>query len=113
MKYPQDFKNRAIKKGIKKWIIHYCSICGYPCGFHFSPDGETVLYNNGCYCTREYNEIASSWVEVADHYNNNAGSPDAEERVKKNPLFGNVIKEMNDFWGFENPDFLKEKEKEK
>jgi len=28
-------------------------------------------------------------------------------------LFGSVIKEMNDFWGFENPDFLKEKEKEK
>ena len=98
-----DFKRQAKVKNITRWIIHHCSMCNYPCGYSIC--NEHVRYDSGCSCSRSPTR-QSSWEELAKHYNNNAGSDDAEERFKKNPLFGEVIEEMNNFWGFKNPEFL-------
>ena len=38
MKAIQDFKQKAKERGIVRWIIHYCSMCGYPCGFIIQGD---------------------------------------------------------------------------
>lgn len=87
MRIEGDFMKQAKEKGIEKWIIHHCSMCGYPCGFHFSKDQNTVLYDNGCNCTGGYGGRGSSWKEVADHYN-----------LQSNQK---VIEEFDKFWGFE------------
>lgn len=103
MKTGQDFRDVAREKNVTRWNIHGCSICGYQCGYVIQ--GDDVGYDSGCNCS--WGGIRpSSWGAVAEHYNLNAGSSDAKERFEKNPRFGEVIREMNAFWGFENPDFL-------
>lgn len=83
MRYPREFKEQAEKLKINRWMIHECTICDYPCGFHFYQSG--VKYDNGCHC-RMAGLRDSSWKEVADHYN-----LQGDEKV---------IQEMNEFWGF-------------
>lgn len=85
MKSAIDFQESYHKNKIKKWIIHNCVICNYPCGFLFEFDN--VYYDNGCYCT--YLEAPlrqSNFQEVADHYN-------LQTTLK-------VIEEYNEFWKF-------------
>ena len=97
MKSIEEFKEQAKKKNITRWVIHECSMCNYPCGFIIR--GDVVFYDNGCSCSMRPPR-QSSWEEIAEHYNHNAGSPDKDERIKKNPLFKEVVDEMNEFWGF-------------
>jgi len=35
----------------KKFVIHNCSICEYPCGFIFREG--LIFYDSGCYCIDE------------------------------------------------------------
>lgn len=85
MKYPGDFTNKAKEKNIARWILHKCSMCGYPCGFRFYPDGS-VGYDSGCFCSSQPVRH-SGWGEVAEHYNEQTNDE--------------VIKEYNEFWGFD------------
>lgn len=103
MRTAHEFREKAMEKSITRWNIHECSMCGYPCGYVI--EGDSVGYDSGCGCM--WGGIQpSSWGGIADHYNRNAGAGDAQERYKRNPLFGEVVNEMNMFWGFENPEWL-------
>jgi hypothetical protein len=93
---PEEFKKAALEKDLYQWSIHDCSLCGYDCGFIFDREGN-VSYDSGCYCSRQPVR-PSSWEEVADHYNRNAGSPDKEERAAKNPRFRELVEDTNEFW---------------
>lgn len=50
----------------KFWKLHNCSMCGYPCGYHFRESGA-VEYDAGCDCvnygpaitTRDYADVAA------------------------------------------------------
>jgi hypothetical protein len=86
MRSPIEFEKQAIDKGITKWLIHDCSMCGYPCGYYFEQNGE-VYYDNGCDCTRRYVYRKVSWEDVANHYN-----------IQDHP---DCIKRYDNFWGFE------------
>ena len=83
-----DFQVMAFKKIPSKWPIHKCSICGYQCGYLFDKDAERVAYDSGCYCAGRENVNEVSWSQLADYYN-----------MQTNPEY---IKEMNDFWGFDD-----------
>ena len=86
MKQGIDFQNQAKLKGIIQWHSHNCTFCEYPVGYHFS--GEDVYYDNGCDCTCGQNLNERSWEDVAERYNMQTNA--------------DVIKRMNDFWGFTN-----------
>lgn len=83
MKTGEDFEKQAKEKGITRWLIHDCSMCGYHCGFYFR--GKVVEYDNGCGCVMNPRS-PRTWEDVAEHYN--------MQTNKK------VIKEMDKFWGF-------------
>lgn len=102
-----DFQKAAAERNITRWNIHNCSMCGYACGYVIQ--GNAVAYDSGCNCVT-YGPVIdpSSWEALADHYNNNAGGFDAQERCEKYPRFVGVIKRSNELWGFENPAFLTE-----
>lgn len=85
-KNPQEFQESAIKHNISRWPTHDCSICGYKCGYVFSPDKRHVGYDSGCDCVSYHAIRHADWERVAKIYNE-ALSPD--ER-----------KEADVFWGF-------------
>ena len=85
-KTAEDFKKQAKIKGIKRWGIHNCSMCGYRCGYIFSNDGENVDYDSGCNCVTYHNIEPRDWDNVASQYN-----------MQEHP---EVIKEMDEYWGF-------------
>lgn len=88
MKTAEDFKQAAIITNPIKFHCHRCSMCGYPCGYVFSPDYEHVGYDAGCDCTKRYIVNPSSYEDIANHYN-----------MQKNVEH---IKKMDEFWGFQN-----------
>jgi hypothetical protein len=48
-----DFiEKQIIKRNLKEWIIHHCSLCNYPCGYIFNIENDKVIvkYDNGCNC---------------------------------------------------------------
>lgn len=45
------------------WVLHNCSMCGYPCKF-FS-DGNALFYDAGCDCVRgPFRERFCAWDEL-------------------------------------------------
>src|SRR5947209_3362536 len=46
MRTPEEFQEKVRELGLKKWSIHDCGFCNWPCGFLF--DGDQVRYDNGC-----------------------------------------------------------------
>lgn len=86
MKNAQDFQKSARENKIVQWTIHQCSMCDYPCGYIFEPNGD-VSYDSGCDCVTYTNIQPCSWEDVASHYN-----------LQTNPQ---VIEEMDDFWKFQ------------
>lgn len=83
-KTPEDFEKAVKERGIQRWNIHDCSMCGYSCGYVFNI--HCVSYDSGCDCVI-YNSIRqSSWVAVAEQYN-----------MQTDP---SVIEKMNKFWSF-------------
>jgi hypothetical protein len=97
MKNAEDFKKATKERNITRWITHQCSICNYPCGFSIT--GERVNYDNGCDCAWE-GLRPSSFEEIAQTYNMNAGASDRKER-EKNPLFKESVEADDKFWGFD------------
>ena len=84
---PEEFQKQAAEKGLTKWAIHDCSLCGYPCGYIFH-DGQ-VSYDSGCYCVTYYPNIQPrTWDSVVEIY-----------EMQDNP---ETIKQMDEFWGFAN-----------
>ena len=83
-----DFQDAAKTLRLKKWGVHHCVICNYPCGYVFSPDQSHVGYDNGCDCTLSDGLRPCSWEELAEFYNN-----------QRNQEY---ITEMNEFWRFAN-----------
>ena len=81
----EDFKKQAKAKNITRWVIHYCSMCNYPCGFLIGSKQKNIQYDNGCSCSMNPPNLRE-WQDLADHYN--------MQTNKK------VIKGMNEFWGF-------------
>lgn len=81
----EDFARAAAERQIARWIIHRCSLCGYPCGYYFA-DG-VVGYDSGCDCTDGGGLQSRAWDDVAALYN-----------MQKNPR---VIAEYDAFWGFD------------
>lgn len=91
----EDFMKAAIDRGIRRWGIHNCCACGYPCGYVI--ESEAVLYDAGCYCS-SYGPAPlrpDSWEAMADHYNRNQ----PENNPKISPEW---IAETDAFWGFES-----------
>lgn len=89
----EEFQRQAKKKGIDNWVIHHCSICGYPCGFIIEIEVNRIRYDSGCLCRREIPRL-SSWEELAECYNRN--QPENNKDIEKS-----YIKEVEKFWGFE------------
>ncbi len=83
---PEEFKEAAKRIKPRRWHMHDCSICGYQCGYIFEDNPELVFYDSGCKCVMYRTVRPSSWESVANHYN----IQDNDE----------VIKDMNNFWGF-------------
>lgn len=50
----------------KFWKVHNCSMCGYPCGYHFRECG-VVEYDSGCDCVRYGPEITLRDYEDVAH----------------------------------------------
>ena len=46
MKTTEQLKEQAKKIGLKRWKVHNCSMCDYPCGYIIR--GEEVFYDPGC-----------------------------------------------------------------
>jgi hypothetical protein len=99
MKTIDDFKKQAKDKGIRRWVIHHCSMCQYPCGYLIGSKQEKVMYDNGCGCVM-YPPSPRDWQDLADQYNNNVSKPDLKEHIKKYPKFKEVLREYKEFWGF-------------
>jgi hypothetical protein len=86
MRPSEDFKNAAKANNITKIDSHDCSMCGYMVGYIISPDYEHVSFDHGCDCTGRYVISERSWDDLAHRYNIQTDD--------------NVIKRMNEFWGF-------------
>lgn len=98
MKTVEDFKKAAKERNITRWNIHECSMCGYACGYVIR--GDNVGYDNGCNCV--WGGIRpSSWQELTNAYNMNAGALDRKER-EKNPLFKESVEADDKYWGFDS-----------
>ena len=76
MRKPEEFRNQAIKLNINYWEHHRCAICEEPVGYYFFtyPDCE-VVFDSGCGCSFGSNLRPSS---------------------------ENAIKQMDEFWKWEN-----------
>lgn len=83
-----EFRKAALEKNINWWSVHSCSMCDYSCGFMLFIYEHEVIYDHGCDCVRNPNKTIQSWEHVAEIYN-----------MQSHP---DVIKNMNEFWGFEN-----------
>lgn len=83
MRTPEEFKKQAELKGITYWPSHDCSICGESVGTEIE-NGE-ASYRSACRCAWSPNH-SQGWEHVAEKYNTQT-HPD-------------VIREMDDFWGF-------------
>ncbi len=98
MKTAADFEKAAAERNIHFVPNHDCSICGETVGWGIH-DG-VVLYNSSCGCARSQPR-RSSFEDIADFYNRNAGADDALERMAKYPAFKKYVEETNEFWGFD------------
>jgi hypothetical protein len=74
IKTKEELKEQAEKIGLKKWKIHNCSMCDYPCGYII---GNTEV-----------------WYEhLTESYNMN--------QPEKNPkISAEYLKELNEIWKF-------------
>ena len=68
IKTKEELKIQAEKIGLKRWTIHCCSMCGYPCGYLI---GEKVFYDSGCDCVGYSDVQERSWDDLAEAYNIN------------------------------------------
>ena len=84
-----EFMQQALKKNIKFVPNHDCAICGYTVGYRIY--GTKVTYDSGCGCSFGCNERLSSWDEISRFYNNQTSE--------------DVIREMDKFWGFDDPNY--------
>lgn len=91
MRTPEEFKRQAELKGISYWPAHDCSICGVSVGTEI--ENGQASYRSACGCSWSPNH-SYGWEFVAERYN-----------MQSNP---DVIKRMDEFWGFESA--LAEKE---
>lgn len=82
----EEFKAQAKVKNITQWPGHNCPKCGYTVGYYFQ--GENVFFDNGCDCFSGQNLKPRTWEEVANRYN-----------MQTHP---DVIKKMDEHWGFIN-----------
>lgn len=99
MKTASDFEKAAGDLKITWFENHRCSICDTPVGWRIR--GSKVFYDSGCDCSSGgENFHDSSWQEIADFYNRNAGAKDALERMAQYPEFKRHVDETNKLWGF-------------
>jgi hypothetical protein len=87
-KKAEDFRKAAIERGIERWPMHKCSICGYQCAYLFNWADTEVAYDAGCHCSPRTPEVRS-WEDVARHY--------------KMQTALSVILDYDEFWGFKTP----------
>jgi len=85
MRTAEEFKQQAELKGIIYWPSHDCFFCGVSVGTEIR-NGE-ASYRSACDCAWSPNH-SHGWEKVAERYNRQT-NPD-------------VIKRMNEFWGFDN-----------
>ena len=69
-----------------------------PIGYIIS--NNDVYFESGCDCSPGSLELRS-WDDIADFYNLNAGADDVNERMEKYPKFREYVREVNEFWGFD------------
>jgi hypothetical protein len=62
-----EVKAAIVGSNVKRWKLHNCSMCGYPCSYLFA--AEDVGYDAGCDCVSYHNIRPSSYGEVADTLN--------------------------------------------
>jgi len=98
MRDVSEFIEKAKTRETFKWKIHHCSICNYHCGFlFFNHSDYDVLYDAGCHCAWTF-YFPRSWDAVAEHYN-----------FQTDP---EVIKIMDEFWGFDKDNKITEMQDE-
>lgn len=81
LKTSEELKEQAKKIGLKKWKVHECSMCGYPCGYII--ESERISYDPGCYCSGGYVE-ERTWQDLADQYNRN--QPERNKQINQSYL---------------------------
>lgn len=88
----EELKIQAKLKGITRWPVHDCSMCGYPCGYIIN--GDRVAYDSGCDCVTYSNVQPRSWDDLAYAYNLN--------QPERNPdISQKYLEELNKIWQFE------------
>jgi hypothetical protein len=88
VKTADEMRKQAMLMRIDYWYMRDCSLCGYPLAYLFFQDPHEVIFDAGCDCVRNMKKYVKSWDTIADQYNSQIDL--------------NVIKNMNDFWGFDN-----------
>lgn len=91
IKTADELKAQAEKLGLKRWTVHNCSMCGYPCGYLIA--GDVVEYDPGCGCVSYTNIQPRSWDDLARTYNLN--QPENNPRIKQS-----YLDKLNEVWKF-------------
>lgn len=102
IKTVEELKAQAKLKGITRYFVHDCSMCGYPCGYIIK--GDTVSYDSGCLCVDYIAVRPSDWEDLAHSYNLN--QPENNPEIKQS-----FLDELNEIWQFTDvPSDTKEEE---
>jgi hypothetical protein len=88
MRQASEFQTQVVNRGLTRWEIYQCSICGAMCGYVFA--ASRVYYDSSCDCVPGGSmPQPRTWQEVADFYNS-----------RRDP---EGIARMDAFWGFDQP----------
>lgn len=92
MKRTKEELMKQIKEhDIKRWTIHNCSMCGYPCGYLI--EGDNIFYDCGCDCVSYRDIHPSSIEELTADFNRN--------RKENNPnISDEYLKEVDRIFKF-------------
>ena len=87
MRTVDEFQKAVADRGLSRFILRDCSMCGYPLGYVFHADGR-LGFDSGCDCVT-YGPVVRDreWDELADHYNRQSNAE--------------YIATMDEFFGFE------------
>lgn len=91
LKTKEELKTQAEKIGLRRWIIHNCSMCGYPCGYIIN--GGDVKYDCGCDCVGYTDIQQRNWDDLAENYNRN--QPEKNSQISQE-----YLTKLNEIWKF-------------
>jgi len=88
-KTAEDFRAAIKEKGLTRWKLRECGMCGT--GLHYLFENDKVGYDSNCDCTSYDSGIQlRSYQDLADHYNMQSSNT--------------YLDTIDDFFGFKKPE---------